>query len=442
MEEKNISDLKFDPRNARRRTERSSYMIRRSLEKFGGMRSIVIDDKNIVRAGNGTLEEAGQLGIDRVRIIEADGSELIAVRRKGLSEDDWKEYAIADNRSSDLSEWDVDVLQETHNEVDLSDWFTRDEISAWDVEGEYETPSDEEDEETTSDLIDQVESGEIEPRVKLGEIWALGRHRIACGDSTDEANVKKLLGDRTPSFVWSDPPYGIAIVATNGYVGGGEANNIPFGGVKNETPQQRAKRLGSANGSKPFGSKDVRGSVGASNVVEVNKYAPIIGDESIDTAVKAYETAAAIAPKAMHVWWGGNYYSSELPNSNCWIVWDKENTGNFADAELAWTNSPTAVRIFKHMWNGMVKASEHGQKRVHPTQKPIALAEWCFEKYGNDGDVILDQFLGSGMSIIAAQKMEGDRTVYGFELSPEYCTVIIERFEKFTGKNAELVGYL
>ena len=90
----------------------------------------------------------------------------------------------------------------------------------------------------------------------------------------------------------------------------------------------------------------------------------------------------------------------------------------------------------------MIKASERGEKRVHPTQKPVALCEWCFEKYGSDNDLIFDPFLGSGISIIAAQKMEGDRTVYGFELSEDYCEVIIQRYENFTGDIAKLVGRL
>jgi len=320
------------------------------------------------------------------------------------------------------------------------------------------------DEETTADLIDRAEGGAIESRVSLGQVWKLGRHLITCGDSTNEGNVRKLIemaGGRSVGMVWADAPYGISIVAANGFVGGGEAYDIPFGGVKNRRgyvgggqlqqnlnrrmQTEKAKKvegLGSIGGAKPFGSKDVRGSDGASNVVATNKYAPIIGDDTIDTAVNAYNVCSSIAPSAVQIWWGGNYFSSALPNSSCWIVWDKENTGNFADAELAWTNHPTAVRVFRHMWNGMVKASEHGQRRVHPTQKPIALCEWAFEKYGKPDDLILDPFLGSAPSIIAAQKMEGDRTVIGFELSPEYCEVICRRFESFTGQTAELVGNL
>lgn len=125
-----IEQLKPDPRNARKRTERSHSMIVKSLEQFGGMRSIVVDEDNMVRAGNGTLEAATQIGIEKVRVIEADGNELIAVKRKGLTEEQWKQYAIADNRTSDLSEWDADVLTELSQEVNLTGFFYPDELAA------------------------------------------------------------------------------------------------------------------------------------------------------------------------------------------------------------------------------------------------------------------------------------------------------------------------
>ncbi|MFM6198241.1 MAG: DNA methyltransferase, partial [Dolichospermum sp.] len=240
---------------------------------------------------------------------------------------------------------------------------------------------------------------------KLGEIWQLGRHKIACGDSTIESNVRALLGDRfgDVGMVWSDPPYGIEVVTKEGMVG--------------------------------YGVKGQYGKAANNGV-----YASVIGDSTTDSAVNSFQICSKF--DCTQIWWGANYFSSKLPNSKSWIVWDKENAENFADAELAWCKSSQPVRIFKHMWNGMIKASEHGEKRVHPTQKPIALCEWAFNKYGQPNDLILDPFLGSAPSIIAAEKMEGDRTVYGFELSPDYCEVIIQRWEKFTGKQAELIGRL
>ena len=86
----------------------------------------------------------------------------------------------------------------------------------------------------------------------------------------------------------------------------------------------------------------------------------MIGDTSIDTAIGAYSTVIALGVPRI-VMWGGNYYAARLPNSTGWLVWDKENSGNFADAELAWTNSKGAVRVLRHQWNGMIRASERSQ---------------------------------------------------------------------------------
>jgi hypothetical protein len=125
-----LKDLKPDHRNARKRTKRSSALIAESLERFGAARSIVIDENNRVLAGNGTLEGAKAAGIQNVRIIETDGTELIAVRRSGLSEDEKIGLALADNRAGDLSAWDSSMLQQLAEDHDISPWFEPEDITA------------------------------------------------------------------------------------------------------------------------------------------------------------------------------------------------------------------------------------------------------------------------------------------------------------------------
>ena len=159
-QELSIEDLEFDANNARRRTERSNHAIRTSLQKFGPLRSLVgqrlPDGRIIIRAGNGTLEEAGQLGFEKARIVERQPDELIVVVADDLPEEKWRQYAVADNRSSDLSEWDVGVLAEAHEEVDLSDWFNPEEIEDWD---NIAPPEDEE----WNDAFNSVPSGDRAP---------------------------------------------------------------------------------------------------------------------------------------------------------------------------------------------------------------------------------------------------------------------------------------
>ena len=139
-----IFDLKNDHKNARKRTDRSAAAISESLTKFGAARSIVIDEDNRILAGNGTVEGAKQAGITNVRVIETDGDEIIAVKRTGLTEEQKVGLAIADNRSSDLSEWDQEMLYQLSQEHDLNAWFTPEDLNAitGDPVSDLEPPQD------------------------------------------------------------------------------------------------------------------------------------------------------------------------------------------------------------------------------------------------------------------------------------------------------------
>ena len=123
-----INDLTSDHKNARRRTDRSTSLIAESLKRYGAARSIVIDEDGRILAGNGTVEGAKKAGINKVRVIEAEGDELIAVRHAGLSEEEKVGLALADNRSSDLSEWDQEMLHHLAKDNDLSPWFEQTEL--------------------------------------------------------------------------------------------------------------------------------------------------------------------------------------------------------------------------------------------------------------------------------------------------------------------------
>lgn len=129
------------------------------------------------------------------------------------------------------------------------------------------------------------------------------------------------------------------------------------------------------------------------------------------------------------IWGGGNHFVENIPaaNSPCWIFWDKDNYGDFADGELAWCSFKTAVRKFKWTWDGFRKQSH--EDRIHPTQKPVALYRWLLQNYAKMGDKILDTHLGSGSSRIAAH-MEGyDFT--GYELDPDYFSQSNKRFNDY-----------
>jgi hypothetical protein len=131
--------LQSDHKNARRRTDRSSELIKESLQRYGAARSIVIDEDNRILAGNGTIEGAKAAGISKVRIIETEGDEIVAVRRTGLTEEQKIGLALADNRTSDLSDWDGLMLQQLSEMHDIAPWFEPEDLNALVGAGEITT---------------------------------------------------------------------------------------------------------------------------------------------------------------------------------------------------------------------------------------------------------------------------------------------------------------
>jgi hypothetical protein len=347
--------------------------------------------------------------LDDPIIVESDGTRPIVVKRIDIPNADdprAKRLGVAANRIGQLNlEWEPDVLAELAKDVDVSGLFFPDELAELSMPSLPEAGADE------PVTIDDTKPTRCQP----GDVWHIGRHAIACVDSTDRATVERLIAGRKVGMVWSDAPYAIgAVDEETGQTGGlgRPGGGYPFGGAKND---------------------------GKSKPIKSAVYAPVIGDDSAETARASATLLLELYPDALHIWWGANHFSDVFPPSPCWIVWDKENTGNFADAELAWCSDDSAVRIFRHMWNGMVRASEHG-KRVHPTQKPIALCEWAFTKYGSIGDLIFDPFLGSGPSVKAAERT--GLTVVGCELSPHYIDHLIEwgEAEGLTVERAESIA--
>jgi len=382
-----INNLKSDHKNARKRTDRSAKLIAESLQRYGAARSIVIDEDNRILAGNGTIEGAKQAGIKNVRVIETDGSEIIAVKRTGLTEDEKVGLALADNRTSDLSDWDAQMLQQLSEEHDIAPWFEQEDLA--EIIGEVEQLPAE-----GNTNPDEVPEAPEDPITKPGDLWILGNHRLLCGDSTNIQHVERLMDGQKADMVFTDPPYGVAVVK-NGMVG------ADFG------------------------------------VAKKGQYAEVIGDDTTQTAHDAIAICQSLQIP-VQVYWGGNYYADKLPPTSCWLVWDKRGdsgiVNTFADCELAWTNMTGPARIHKQLWNGMIREGEK-DKRVHPTQKPVALAEWALQQY-LDGNVVLDLFLGSGSTLIACEKQR--KACYGMEMSPAYCDVIRQRWEDFTGNKAIL----
>jgi site-specific DNA-methyltransferase (adenine-specific) len=185
-------------------------------------------------------------------------------------------------------------------------------------------------------------------------------------------------------------------------------------------------------GGKPFGSK---GENRRGKVISPKTYRGF--DDSRIPQAEYFKELQRVTKN--QVIFGGNYFIDHLQNTSCFIVWDKDNSGNFADAELAWTSFKTATRIFKFRWNGMLQQNmKQKEIRIHPTQKPVALYKWLLKNYAKPGDRILDTHLGSGSSAIAAYDMGFE--FEGYEIDAEYFEAARDRYERHIAQGVLNLG--
>jgi DNA modification methylase len=365
IEQVAIDLLKHHPRNA---NNGDVEAIKKSLAVNGWYGSVVanMSTKHIL-AGN-----------HRVMAAKALGWETVPVQWVDVTPEEELRILVVDNRTTRIGQDDTtkitDILAELANTpigLEGTGYGAADLDALIDELAGTADPT-----ELLTDPDEVPE--EVETRCKPGDLWILGRHRLLCGDSTKADDVARLMDGNTIDAVVTDPPYGMNAVKNSGVL------------------------------------KD--------------KYKDIVGDESIDVALKAIDLWMS---KGKQVWWGANYYANALEPSACWLVWDKNNGGSDQmDAELAWTNLKGVTRMF-------TKASEK-TNRVHPTQKPVSLTQWILSRFMDDVDIVADPFGGSGSCLMACE-IEGKKC-FTIEYTSDYCDVIIQRWENATGQKAVLDG--
>jgi DNA modification methylase len=295
---------------------------------------------------------------------EAGLKEVPVIKVNDLTEEQQREFIIKDNVG--FGEWDWDLL--------ANEWDT-DLLEDWGLELDFNPEDDD-----NAGLTDEDDTPEVTevPVSKVGDIWLLGEHRVMCGDSTSATDIDLLMNGIKPDLIHTDPPYGMNAVTKSG-------------------------------------------------VLSKNYKTDIMGDDNPDVAKDAFHLIYSMYPDAKQIWWGANYYSSALPDSECWLVWDKNNgESDQTDCELAWANFRSVVRQF-------TQASEK-TNRVHPTQKPVSLMEWIIKRFKIESKTIADYFGGSGSTLIAAEKHNIDCFIMEFD--PRFTDVIIKRWQDYTGKKA------
>lgn len=391
-----IAKLIPNARNARTHSDKQVAELAGSIREFGWTNPALVDEAGDIIAGHGRVLAARQLKMAEVPVIVL--SHLTDGQKRALR--------IADNRIAINAGWDEELLKIELQELGADGFdtsglgFDEKELAALMAE-------------TSVGLTDPDDSPEPEAVAvsRLGDIWALGKHRVICGDSTEEAVVHRLLGGVVPGLMVTDPPYGVEYDP----------------GWRNDAVQ--AGRGEGAPGGRAIG------------VVK--------NDDRVD-----WKDAWALFPGDVVYCWHAGRHASDVQASleesrfeiRSQIIWAKTHL-TISRGHYHWQHEPCwyAVRRGKTAnWNGDRKQTtlwtiEHRKSETgHSTQKPVEAMRRPIENHTNPGQCVYDPFLGSGTTVIAAEQT--GRVAFGVELSEAYVDVIVKRWEAFTGLKASLDG--
>jgi DNA modification methylase len=403
-----IGDLLPDDRNARKHTPRNVGMIVNALQEIGTGRSGVIDEKGKVLAGNATLEALAQAGIKRVKVVESNGEEWVVVRRRGLSEKDKRRLALYDNRTAELSGWDLDVLKDFQGEDLLAGLFTDKEWAEFGIDEPMQLDDGPEPQ------FDKAAELRKQYGVELGQLWQLGDHRLMCGDATKSKDVVQALQGSKPFLMVTDPPYGVEYDPT-------WRRNIPdtFADVKNADP--------------------------------------VLNDNQADWSI-----AWMLSPAVVAYVWHGALQSATVAASlqgakyeiRAQIIWRKQ-MAPITRGHYRWQHEPCwYASRGSSKWSGNINESTvweilnlnpvggggrepQDAKQGLGAQKPVECMARPIRNHGGKDDDVYDPFLGSGTTLIAAEKL--NRRCYAIEISPEYTAIALQRWVDLTGGTPKLL---
>ena len=365
--DKKIGEIKPYEKNPRK-NDNAVDAVANSISQFGFKNPIVIDGNNVIICGHTRYKAAQKLGLDVVPCVVADD----------LTDEQIKAYRLADNKVSELAEWDIDLLGEELNDIfdiDMSDF-------GFDLS---------EDEEEETEIIEDEIPQEVEPIAKQGDIWQLGRHRLMCGDSTSVTDVEKLMNGNKADMVFTDPPY-----------------NIAYQGVSDKRTIKNDKM-----------SDDDFIQFLQDSIMKTDTAYVCCSWQYSHLFRQAMENLG-MPPKAM-------------------IIWNKVNPAQHLDKyfkqhEIIWYFGKFGG---EKTLRGDIWECKRQKNTIHPTMKPIELIAMALND-NKDKKNVYDGFGGSGSTLIACEQL--NRNCYMMELDPKYVDVIIARWEKFTGQKAVLLN--
>ena len=408
-----VKDLKPHPRNARTHSRKQVRQIAASIERFGFCNPVLIDDRDQIIAGHGRIEAAKLLGL----------TEVPAMRLSHLSADEKRAYILADNRLAEKAGWDRELLAielqgliEIDFDVDLTG-FESPEIDV--ILEDADAAKAEE-----SSPEDAVPHPRPEARVtRPGDVWNLGPHRIICGNALEEADYVRLLGDDKAEFIFTDPPYNVKI--DHNVCGTGAIRQREFAVASGEMTKEafteflaitfRHLLAHSTDGSIHDVCMDWR------HIEEMMTAGNSVYGELKNLCVWA-KTNAGI----------GSFYRS---NHELVFIWTSATAAHVNNFELG-QHGRSRTNVWEYAGITSMGAGRLQQLAMHPTVKPVALVADAIKDCSRRNAIALDPFLGSGTTLIAAEKT--GRRARGIELDPVYVDVAVRRWQDYTGKAAVL----
>lgn len=414
-----VTDIQLDPRNYRRHSKENKELIKKSLTECGAGRSILMDNKGQLIAGNGVFEQAKKLNIP-TKIVQTDGSELVVVQRTDLAPEDIKrkKLAIMDNSASDSSEFDVALLVEDFSVEQVKELGVKN--PKLDVEKERE-------------IVEDVVPVAAEHRVKTGDIWQLGRHRLICADSTDPNNIKILMNGEKADLLLTDPPYNVNVEGANGKkIANDSMDSAAFAEFIKKAMVAAASQL------KPGGcfyiwhadTESIAFRQGC-NGAGLSVRQCLIWNKNI--AVISRQDYNWKHEPCLYGWKEGaaHYFAKDFTQTTVQEPVEPKDIAKMTKDEMR----ALLEQIYAQPTT-VIDADKPSRNEDHPTMKPLKLIARLIRNSSKKDEKVLDTFGGSGSTLIACEQM--DRSCYTCELDPAYCDVIVARWEKFTGREAVL----
>lgn len=415
---RSIASLLPDPKNPRRHSLRQVRQIARSIETFGFLVPVLVDRAGNVIAGHGRLLACQELG----------WSEVPTITLEHLTEAQAKAYMLADNRLTEVSSWDDRLLAEQLKDLSLANLDFNLEVIGFDmgeidllIEGLEEDPLERDRDDELPPLADGVVS-------RPGDLWALGPHRILCGNSLTAGSYQRLLGDEQANLVFTDPPYNVPI---DGHVGGlGKVHHREFEMAAGEMSMAEfTDFLKTATGLMAKHSRE-----GSLHYLCIDWRH--VG-ELLAAGAASYGELKNLCVWVKDCAGMGSFYRSQ---HELVLVFKKGTTAHQNHVQLGrFGRTRTNVWRYPGVNSFGGRSTEEGNLlALHPTVKPVALVADAIKDASSRSEIVLDPFLGSGTTLIAAERT--GRVCRGIEMDPRYVDTAIRRWQTLTNQRAFHIG--